>query len=106
MSGFFNTVPTTAKPKGKPRGGSRKGKPNKATATAREAIAKFVDENTPRLQGWLDEIAASDGPKAAYSCVLELIEYHVPKLHRTELTGADGKDLELKWPLPKNPLDS
>ena len=67
------------------------GVPNKSTSRAREAIAKFVDNNTERLQGWLDEIAEKDGPQAAFDCVKDLIEYHVPKLARTELTGKDGQ---------------
>ena len=76
-------------------GGTRKGIPNKTTGRAREAIARFVDGNAPRLNGWLDEIYASDGPKAAFESVIDLLEYHVPKLARTELTGKDGKDLVL-----------
>jgi hypothetical protein len=73
-------------------GGSRKGSPNKATAAAREAIAAFVDGNADRLQGWLDEIHAEKGAEAAFSCFSSLLEYHVPKLQRTELTGKDGGD--------------
>lgn len=59
---------------------------------AREAIARFVDDNAPRLQEWLDQIAADPklGPREAFRCVQEMTEYHVPKLQRTELTGADG----------------
>jgi hypothetical protein len=49
-------------------GGSRKGSPNKATAAAREAIARFVDGNADRLQGWLDEIHAEKGAQAAFDC--------------------------------------
>ena len=73
-------------------GGSRKGRPNKTTAQAREAIAQFVEGNVGRLEGWLDEIAADPkhGPLAAFKCVQELIEYHVPKLSRMEMTGKDG----------------
>lgn len=71
-------------------GGSRKGIPNKATSTAREAIARFVEDNTPRMQAWLDQIAQTKGPEAAFRCVVDLLEYHVPKLARTELTGTDG----------------
>jgi hypothetical protein len=70
--------------------GREPGTPNKATASAKEAIARFVDGNTPRLQAWLDQIAEKDGPKAAFQCVLDLLEFHVPKLARTELTGEDG----------------
>ncbi len=74
-------------------GGSRKGSPNKATAAAREAIARFVDGNADRLQGWLDEIHAEKGAQAAFDCFTSLVEYHVPKLARTELTGKDGESL-------------
>ena len=77
-------------------GGSRKGVPNKDTANARQAIASFVDGNADRLQGWLDEIAKDQGPAAAFKCFADLLEYHVPKLARTELTGADGGPQELK----------
>lgn len=79
--------------KGKKTGGRRPGSPNKATLAAREAIAAYVDGNAHRLNGWLDAIAEADGPKAAYQCFADLLEYHVPKLARTELTGRDGADL-------------
>ncbi len=68
--------------------GRKPGTPNKDVALAREAIAKFVDNNTERLQGWLDEIAA-DSPEKAFNCVRDLIEYHVPKLARTENQALD-----------------
>lgn len=67
-----------------------KGVPNKATTNAREAIARFVDGNADRLQGWLDEIAEQQGAMAAFRCFADVVEYHVPKLARTELTGKDG----------------
>jgi hypothetical protein len=70
--------------------GRPKGSQNKATALAREAIARFVDENAERCQEWLDAIAADEGPRAAFTCYMQLVEFHVPKLARTELTGEDG----------------
>lgn len=73
-----------------PKGGSRKGRPNKSTTNAREAIARFVDGNADRLNDWLDQIEAKDGPKAAFNCFTDLLEYHVPKLARHEHTGKDG----------------
>ncbi len=78
-----------------PGPGRPKGLANKATVNAREAIALFIDQNTPRLQGWLDDIAQDprQGPLVALKCVTDLLEYHVPKLARTELTGKDGADL-------------
>lgn len=68
-------------------GGSRKGVPNKATLNAREAIARLVDENAPRMQEWLDAIAAEQGPLLAWKCMTDVIEYHIPKLSRSELAG-------------------
>jgi hypothetical protein len=52
-----------------------------------------VDGNADRLQGWLDEIHAEKGAQAAFDCFTSLVEYHVPKLARTELTGKDGESL-------------
>lgn len=74
----------------RPGQGRPKGCVNKATANAREAIAAFVDGNAHRLNAWLDEIAENDGPKAAFLCFSDLLEYHVPKLSRTEVTGKNG----------------
>ena len=79
--------------KGKKTGGRQAGTPNKATLAAREAIARFVDGNADRLQGWLEEIAEEKGAEAAFRCFTDLVEYHVPKLARTELTGQDGQAL-------------
>lgn len=70
-------------------GGRVRGVPNKATAEAREAIARFVDGNAHRLQDWLDRVAETD-PEKAFSLFQSVIEYHVPKLARTESTGPDG----------------
>lgn len=70
--------------------GRPKGVPNKATANAREAIARFVDNNADRMQGWLDEIAEQQGPMAAWRCLADVLEYHVPKLARTEHVGDGG----------------
>ncbi len=66
--------------------GRTKGTPNKSTAQAREAIALLVEGNISKLQGWIDQIAADD-PKAAVDTLVKLLEYHVPKLARTELAG-------------------
>jgi hypothetical protein len=75
--------------------GRPKGSPNRSTALAREAIAKFVDGNSHKLQEWLDEIAMNEklGPKVAFDCFMQVAEYHVPKLARTEHTGSDDKPI-------------
>lgn len=70
--------------------GRPKGVPNKATTNAREAIARLVDGNAERMQEWLDQIHEQDGPKAAWACMMDVIEYHVPKLARTEHVGEGG----------------
>lgn len=66
--------------------GRPKGVPNTATKNAREAIGRFVDGNTERMQDWLDQIAETDGPLAAFKCLADVIEYHVPKLSRVDTT--------------------
>lgn len=71
------------------------GVPNKATQNAREAIAAFVDGNAHRLVEWLDRIA-TDSPKDAFNCFQSVVEYHIPKLARTEHTGKDGSAIEHK----------
>ncbi len=88
--------PVTKNTTGLKRGGSPgrpRGVPNKVTANAREAIARFVDGNCQRMQEWLDQVAQQDGPLAAFKCLTDVIEYHVPKLARTEVTGADQRPL-------------
>ena len=66
--------------------GRPKGSPNKVTMQAREAIAMFVEGNVDRLTGWLDRIAEDD-PKDAFNAFMSVVEYHVPKLARTEHVG-------------------
>ena len=94
--------------------GRPKGALNKATTTAREAIAAFVDDNSRRMDELLDQIATgtpkinqdtgeiiknADGsiawvvepnPKGAFDAMQSVIEYHIPKLARVEQTGKDG----------------
>jgi hypothetical protein len=77
----------TNNPNGRPAGVA-----NKATQSAREAIASFVEGNVERLNGWLDAIAA-ENPKQAFECFMDVVEYHIPKLARTEqqMLDKDGK---------------
>ena len=86
--------------------GRPKGLQNKLTLQAREAIALFVDDNAPRLAQWLDAVAKGDSendikpnPAKAFELFQSVIEYHVPKLARTEHTGANDGPMELvvKW---------
>lgn len=76
-------------------GGRVKGTPNKATTLAREAITYFIDGNSSRLEDWLVKIEKKHGPKAAFECFVALVEFAVPKLARTELTGPGGGALRV-----------
>lgn len=76
--------------------GRPKGVVNKSTANAREAIARFVDGNAHRVQIWLDAIAETEGPLKAFQCYTDMIEYHVPKLSRTEVTGVDQGPIQVE----------
>lgn len=87
----------------RPGAGRPSGVPNKATAEARNAIASFVDGNAHRLQQWLDEIAngvpaldekgkvipgrfsVRPDPVKAFELFQSVIEYHVPKLARSDV---------------------
>lgn len=90
-----DTVGKPGKPKGLPKsgGGSRAGIPNKATSDARQAIALFVDDNADKLHGWLNAVAEGDpendikpNPAKAFELFQSVVEYHIPKLARTEAT--------------------
>lgn len=79
----------------KPNQGNRG--PGKATKDAREAIGKFVEGNAHRLTEWLDSVASGDpsndvkpNPAKAFEMFQSVVEYHIPKLARTELTGEGG----------------
>jgi len=83
-------------------GGRSSGTPNKVTAAAREAIAMFVDGNAHRLEEWLDSVAKGipdegikPNPAKAFELFQSVVEYHVPKLARTEHTGADDGPIEM-----------
>lgn len=75
--------------------GRPKGAPNKSTAAVREAIAKMAELNAPRFAMWLDEVAQKS-PEKACDIYLRAIEYHIPKLARTEVTGQDGQPVALQ----------
>lgn len=91
----------TNNPYGRPAG-----TPNKVTQEARQAIAAFVDGNAHRLSEWLDSVAQGDptndikpNPAKAFELFQSVVEYHVPKLARSEVTGVDGgpQEMVIKW---------
>jgi len=65
-------------------GGRTKGTPNKSTAEVRDAIAAFASANVDQMGDWLNAI---DSPEKKLDLFLRAIEYHVPKLARTEHAG-------------------
>ena len=79
-------------------GGSRKGKPNQTTQDVRNAIALIAQNNIGNFETWLAKTAEKDPCKAA-DLYLRAIEYHIPKLSRAEVTGADEGPVELviRW---------
>jgi hypothetical protein len=106
--------PGSARPAGS---GRAAGTQNKITLTAKAAIAEFVDGNAHRLAGWLDQVANgrlmldaegkqvydSQGnvvyeirpnPEKAFNLFQSVVEYHVPKLARSEISGPNGGAIE------------
>jgi hypothetical protein len=91
----------TNNPKGRP-----KGSPNKSTAMAREAIATFVEGNTHQMQKWLEQVAEGvrndddkyivlPNPEKAFGMLQSVMEYHLPKLARTEHTGDEEQPVKV-----------
>jgi len=91
----------TNNPKGRP-----KGSPNKSTAMAREAIATFVEGNTHQMQKWLEQVAEGvrndddkfivlPNPEKAFGMLQSVMEYHLPKLARTEHTGDEDQPVKV-----------
>tara|TARA_R110001632_G_scaffold92880_2_gene198200 strand:+ start:599 stop:919 length:321 start_codon:yes stop_codon:yes gene_type:complete len=74
-------------PAGKPKGAQ-----NKTTKAIKEAYQKLTEDNLENMSAWLTNIAAED-PAKAMTLMLQLSEYLIPKLARTEVTGNDGEDL-------------
>ena len=102
MESKVETPRKGGKPKGLPKtGGRQAGTPNKATGAARLAFAQFVDNNADKLQEWLDDIATNEkhGPKVAFECLMQVAEFHVPKLARTEHVGENNGPIkyEVEW---------
>ena len=72
--------------------GRPKGSKNKSTEAIRKAYQQLTEDNLENMSLWLTQIAA-DNPEKAMDMMIKLSEYVIPKLARTEMTGADGEDL-------------
>lgn len=74
--------------------GRPKGVPNKATADVRACVAMIAQNLAPEVEGWIRK-GARKNPLGAANLLATLLEYHIPKLSRTEMTGLNGKPLEV-----------
>lgn len=88
------------------RAGRPKGVPNKSTAMAREAIAMFVEGNAHKMQEWLEQVATGvkneddkfivlPNPEKAFGMLQSVMEYHLPKLARTEHSGDEEQPVKV-----------
>ena len=77
---------------GRKTGGRVKGTPNKATADVRAAVAKFAENTAAEIETWLREIK---DPARRLDAWARIVEYHIPKLGRQEITGPGGGPLQI-----------
>ncbi len=72
--------------------GEAKGKPkgalNHTTKDIKEAFKMLIEKNIDNLSGWLDHIAEKN-PERALKIIIDLSEYIIPKLARTEAEITD-----------------
>lgn len=73
------------------RKSSRKGKPNALTQESREKVSLIVEKNFPKLSRELKKLKG----KEYCEIMLKLMEYHVPKLNRTEIISDDEPGNEM-----------
>jgi hypothetical protein len=74
--------------------GRKAGVPNKLTSDVRAMMQAFAERNAPKLDDLIERTARKHPAKAA-ALILQAMEYHVPKLARTEITGKDGGPLHV-----------
>lgn len=78
--------------KGQPRpanAGRRPGSPNKITRDIRATITLLSQRNVGELEALIDRVAKKDPARAA-DLHIKILEFNIPKLQRTEMTGLDG----------------
>jgi hypothetical protein len=64
--------------------GRGKGTPNKVTRDLREAYRLLAESNIDNLEKWLKQVA-QDNPEKALKLFIDLSEYIIPKLNRSEI---------------------
>jgi len=86
--------PTLGPSRGNAGKGRRKGSKNKATAELRAVVKQLTEGLAPEVEKWIKR-GAKRNPIAAANLVVTLLEFAVPKLQRTELTGANGEPVKV-----------
>ena len=74
-------------PNGRPAGSK-----NIKTQQIREAYQKLTEDNLTNMQQWLERIA-EDSPEKAMQLMINLSDFVIPKLSRTELTDGEGDNI-------------
>lgn len=69
--------------KGRKTGGRGPGVPNKATTDVRACVALIAQRNVEKLEEWIGQI---EDPAKRAGMLLDLFEYHIPKLARSDVT--------------------
>lgn len=72
--------------------GRPKGSPNKVADEIKLAFAQLLQNNVDQLGLWITQVAERD-PAKALEIYTKISERFVPQLARTEITGAEGRDL-------------
>jgi len=74
--------------------GRPKGSPNTKTKSIRDSYQKFIENNAPKFEEWLDRVAETN-PAKAIELVSNLSDYVLPKLARTEIVGDEEQPLSI-----------
>jgi len=76
------------------RDGRPKGSPNVKTEAIRDMFKSFIENNTPKFEKWISEVAEKN-PAKAIELVSNLSDYVLPKLARTEIVGDEKQPLSI-----------
>ncbi len=61
-----------------------------AVGRMRWSLTQLIEDNSYKVQEWIDLVAVIDGPKDALDIYIKLLEFAVPKLSRAEVSVEDG----------------
>ncbi len=70
--------------------GRPKGSMNKSSQVLRESLSFLIEENLDKMSDWIDRIAEDD-PRAAFQCMVSIMEFNIPKLTRTVIKEENDK---------------